>query len=82
MATLRPSDLLSYAEVAEHLAAHGTTLTVSTLRAYRAGGRFPEPDDATYARVPRWKRSTVDRWLKDRPGQGKGGDPKRHTSTD
>lgn len=52
--------LLSYAEIAE-LAG----IRPSTLRAYRRRGYLPLPDEMLADR-PRWRRSTVERWLRAR----------------
>lgn len=67
MSDPRPDDLLSYGEIAEL-----TGLATSTLRAYRAADppRMPPPDDTRYTRVPRWRRDTIEAWLKNRPGKG------------
>ena len=51
---------------------------VSTLHGYRSRGaaRFPEPDgvdiEAGHAR-PWWSRSTLEGWLRQRPGRGNWG---------
>ena len=44
-------------KVAEHLG-----LSPSTIRAYRAIGRFPEPDGWHNRRTPYWNLSTVQKW--------------------
>lgn len=35
-------------------------------------GDLPAPDDV-FGRSPVWKRSTINAWLRDRPGRGVGG---------
>lgn len=44
-----------------------------TWRPYVKRGRAPQPDRREVAgghALPVWKRSTLDRWLANRPGQG------------
>ncbi len=42
----------------------------STLRKYRSEGRLPPPDDDSVPDRPRWRVSTFEKWLKERPGRG------------
>ncbi|MBL7489221.1 helix-turn-helix domain-containing protein [Frankia sp. AgB1.9] len=58
--------LLGYRELAE-LAG----ILPSTLRGYRSQGRMPPPDDASVPDRPRWRRSTFQAWMRDRPGRGR-----------
>ena len=57
---------MTAAEVATHLG-----LAVSTVYAYRRDGILPEPD--MVGRTPTWDRKAIDRWKRNRPGQGAGG---------
>ena len=65
-----PDDLLGYAQIAEFTAELGRPIKTQSLRAMRASGRMPAPDDRTVPDRPRWRRSTVVEWLDARPGQG------------
>jgi predicted DNA-binding transcriptional regulator AlpA len=65
---------LSYEEVAAI-----TGLTAATLRFYRSKGLLPEPDASPVPDRPRWRRSTIDNWLANRPGRGAPGRPRRRT---
>jgi hypothetical protein len=58
--------LLSYKELAE-LAG----VEPSTLRRYRSQGRMPPPDEEPTPDRPRWRLSTFDAWMRDRPGRGR-----------
>jgi len=58
--------LLGYREMAE-LAG----VEPSTLRRYRSQGRMPPPDDASVPDRPRWRMSTFQAWMRDRPGRGR-----------
>lgn len=49
---------------------------VGTVRNYRCAGLLPDPD-VVVGKSPGWKRSTIERWMKKRPGQGAGGGPGR-----
>lgn len=70
---MRDTDpLLDYRDIAEM-----TGLSQSTLRTYRTQGRLPEPDELPAADRPRWRKSTVERWLTTRPGQGVRSDLRR-----
>jgi excisionase family DNA binding protein len=57
------SDLLTVAQVAEHLG-----LSVRTVEAYRRDGRLPEA--TMVGRTPTWTREQIDQWQATRPGQG------------
>lgn len=48
--------LMTVTEIAAELG-----LSPSTLTAYRARGRMPEPDEQ-YGRTPLWKQETIRRW--------------------
>ncbi|MDT3445018.1 MerR family DNA-binding transcriptional regulator [Pseudofrankia sp. BMG5.37] len=58
--------LLGYREMAE-LAG----VEPSTLRRYRSQGRMPPPDDVSVPDRPRWRLSTFQAWMRDRPGRGR-----------
>ena len=58
------SDLLTVAQVAEHLG-----LSVRTVEAYRADGRLPEA--TMVGRTPTWTREQIDEWQAERPGPGR-----------
>lgn len=74
-----PDQYLDYPGVAAR-----TGIAVSALRKYLSTARtnrengvhsladFPEPD-IMIGRSPGWKPTTIDRWLKRRPGRGVGG---------
>ena len=68
--TNKQARLLTVRDVAVHLG-----VSESSVTAYKATGRMPEPDQ-TYGRTPLWKQSTIDRWNKARPGRGRHG-PRR-----
>jgi hypothetical protein len=61
----RPGDLLSYQEVAKL-----AKVSAATLRGYRAAQRMPEPDELPAPDRPRWRRDTIETWLRTRPGRG------------
>lgn len=72
-------DLLDIAAVADLIGVAPRTVSSYNNRARRkraAGkgrpGDFPAHDN-TFGRTPVWKRSTIEQWIKDRPGQGTGG---------
>lgn len=50
-----------------------------TVRKYRRVGRLPAPD-YTMGRSPVWKRSTIERWRQNRPGQGRRSDLEQPSS--
>lgn len=62
--------LLDYAGIRDLTTQLGTPLTRPSLRAYRATGRMPDPDDLSVSDRPRWRRSTITTWLANRPGRG------------
>lgn len=45
-------------------------------------GDMPKPDDRLYGITPVWKKSTVDAWVRRRPGRGVGGGRPRVTRAD
>lgn len=47
-------------------------VTESTIRKYRSQGRLPEPD-IMLGQSPGWRATTIDAWIKARPGRGVGG---------
>lgn len=57
--------LIGYREMAERAG-----VTASTLRRYRSQGRMPPPDDDSVPDRPRWRLSTFEAWMRDRPGRG------------
>jgi predicted DNA-binding transcriptional regulator AlpA len=57
-------DLLGYAEISQR-----TGIGVATLRKYKSDGHLPPPDAPGAPDRPRWRRSTVERWLRERPGK-------------
>jgi predicted DNA-binding transcriptional regulator AlpA len=63
--------LLDYAGVAKR-----TGLAPSTLRRYRSIGLLPEPDELPVPDRPRWRESTIDEWMQNRPGRGAPGRPR------
>lgn len=80
--------LLTLSDVAEQLG-----LEYKTIRNYhqvaekrrRDGGVRPgdfPPPDGVFGKSPVWKQSTVDRWVRRRPGRGVGGGrpPKREAT--
>jgi hypothetical protein len=58
--------LLGYRELAEVAG-----VKPNTLRSYRAQGRMPPPDDDSVPDRPRWRLSTFQAWMRDRPGRGR-----------
>ncbi|ONH23155.1 MarR family transcriptional regulator [Pseudofrankia asymbiotica] len=48
----------------------------STLRGYRSQGRMPPPDDDSVPDRPRWRLSTFQAWMRDRPGRGRSLNPR------
>lgn len=42
----------------------------ATVRKYRRVGRLPEPDHHMGG-SPIWRRTTIDEWRRNRPGQGR-----------
>jgi len=58
--------LLGYLELAKVAG-----LKAGTLRSYRAQGRMPPPDDESVPDRPRWRLSTFEAWMRDRPGRGR-----------
>lgn len=75
--------LLGYEELAEKLGISVDSARTYNGRAHRhrrmaekhndpsliRPGDLPEPD-AYFGQSPVWKESTIDRWIKNRPGQG------------
>ena len=59
-----PDDTLTNADAAE-LAG----ITPATWRRYVTTGHAPAPDGRVGV-TPWWRRSTVERWMESRPGQG------------
>ena len=45
-------------------------ITEDSVREYRRRGTIPEPDFYV-GRTPVWERSTIERWLRTRPGPGR-----------
>lgn len=63
--------LLGYAQITQLTAdTRPRPIKANSLRALRATGRMPEPDDLSVPDRPRWQRSTIVAWLASRPGQG------------
>jgi hypothetical protein len=51
-------------------------VSVNTWRPYVSRNQAPPPDRREIDRghaVPVWRKSTLDRWMRSRPGQGAGG---------
>ncbi len=64
--------LLSITEMAALAGIHRQS--IYTLR---GKGEFPAPDDTAVRTRPRWRRSTFDRWMADRPKPGVRTAPRR-----
>jgi predicted DNA-binding transcriptional regulator AlpA len=47
-------------------------VSAASFRSYVSRGDAPAPD-GKLGNTPYWNRSTITRWLKNRPGQGAGG---------
>jgi predicted DNA-binding transcriptional regulator AlpA len=60
-----PDPLLSLLQMAERAG-----VEPGTMRKYRSQGRLPPPDDVSVPGRPRWRASTLDTWMKARPGRG------------
>jgi predicted DNA-binding transcriptional regulator AlpA len=60
-------ELLDVAQIADIVG-----VKPATIRQYAHRGDMPKPD-RRFGRSPAWRRSTIARWLEDRPGQGAGG---------
>ena len=55
------ADVIGYREISEL-----TGVKESTLRVWRTRGKLPPPDLQPNAHSPLWKRSTIDRWWKEK----------------
>lgn len=64
---MNPDDLLDTGDVAALVG-----VKPATIRQYAHRGDMPKPD-RIIGRSPAWRRSTIQRWLDTRPGQGAGG---------
>lgn len=69
-------ELLGYAGIAAL-----TGLSTATLRGYRSAERMPAPDVWLSDDRPRWRTDTIAAWIKDRPGRGAPGQPRRNRAT-
>lgn len=50
-------------------------VTTQTFRSYVSRETAPGPD-GYLGHTPYWRRATITKWVKNRPGQGAGGGPK------
>lgn len=71
--------------IGNEAAAEYVGVSVNTWRPYVARGHAPPPDRREVKgghAVPVWRKTTLDRWLRERPGQGVGGGRKPKEVTD